>query len=88
MIFAALGHLSPVQGALLQEVIDIVVVLNALRAFEPDLPAATSRNPVHACVMTLPSPEIRIRSCSGHGRPLTPGRRSLLHGVFSQRSVT
>ncbi len=32
MIFAALGHLSPVQGALLQEVIDIVVVLNALRA--------------------------------------------------------
>ena len=32
MIAAALGHLSPVQGALLQEVIDVAVILNALRA--------------------------------------------------------
>ena len=32
MIAAALGHLSPVQGAILQEVIDVAVILNALRA--------------------------------------------------------
>lgn len=32
MIAAALGYLPPVQGALLQEAIDIAVILNALRA--------------------------------------------------------
>ncbi len=32
MIAAAFGHLTPVQGALLQEAIDIAVILNALRA--------------------------------------------------------
>lgn len=36
MIFAATGHLSPVSGAIMQEVIDVVAVLNALRAaFSP-----------------------------------------------------
>jgi heavy metal translocating P-type ATPase len=32
MIAAALGQITPVQGAILQEVIDIAVILNALRA--------------------------------------------------------
>ena len=32
MIAAALGLITPVQGAILQEVIDIAVILNALRA--------------------------------------------------------
>lgn len=32
MIVAAFGYLPPVQGALLQEAIDVVVILNALRA--------------------------------------------------------
>jgi len=32
MIVAAFGYLAPVQGALLQEVIDVAVILNALRA--------------------------------------------------------
>ncbi len=32
MIAAAFGHLSPVQGALVQEAIDVAVILNALRA--------------------------------------------------------
>jgi heavy metal translocating P-type ATPase len=32
MIAAAFGHLTPVQGALLQEAIDVAVILNALRA--------------------------------------------------------
>ncbi|TJW05610.1 MAG: heavy metal translocating P-type ATPase, partial [Mesorhizobium sp.] len=32
MIAAAMGHLTPVAGALLQEGIDVAVILNALRA--------------------------------------------------------
>jgi heavy metal translocating P-type ATPase len=36
MVFAATGHLSPVSGAITQEVIDVLAVLNALRvAFPP-----------------------------------------------------
>ena len=32
MIAAAFGYLTPVQGALIQEAIDVAVILNALRA--------------------------------------------------------
>ena len=32
MVAAALGHITPVAGALLQEVIDVTVIVNALRA--------------------------------------------------------
>ena len=32
MTAAALGHITPVEGALLQEAIDVAVILNALRA--------------------------------------------------------
>ena len=36
MVFAATGHLSPVAGAICQEIIDVLAVLNALRAaFSP-----------------------------------------------------
>jgi cation transport ATPase len=36
MLLAASGHLSPVSGAISQEVIDFLAVLNALRAaFSP-----------------------------------------------------
>lgn len=35
MIFAATGHLSPVSGAIIQEIIDMLAVLNALRAAFP-----------------------------------------------------
>ncbi|MEO5714974.1 MAG: HAD-IC family P-type ATPase, partial [Luteolibacter sp.] len=35
MIFAASGHLSPVSGAIAQEIIDVLAVLNALRAALP-----------------------------------------------------
>jgi heavy metal translocating P-type ATPase len=35
MIFAATGHLSPVSGAISQEVIDLMAVVNALRAALP-----------------------------------------------------
>jgi cation transport ATPase len=32
MVFAALGYLTPVAGAMVQEAIDVAVILNALRA--------------------------------------------------------
>ena len=35
MVFAATGHLSPVAGAIMQEIIDVLAVLNALRAAFP-----------------------------------------------------
>jgi heavy metal translocating P-type ATPase len=35
MLFAAAGHLSPVTGAITQEIIDVLAVLNALRAAIP-----------------------------------------------------
>ena len=35
MVAAAFGYLQPVQGALLQEAIDVVVILNALRVLIP-----------------------------------------------------
>jgi P-type E1-E2 ATPase len=38
MIAAAFGHLAPVQGALLQEVIDVAAVVNALRALRGPAP--------------------------------------------------
>ncbi len=43
MVAAALGYLSPVQGALLQEVIDVAVILNALRVLRVD-PAIPDRD--------------------------------------------
>ena len=42
MIAAALGYLTPVQGALIQEAIDVAVILNALRALRIT-PAALHR---------------------------------------------
>lgn len=43
MVAAAFGYLTPVQGALLQEAIDVAVILNALRALriKPLLPSTT-----------------------------------------------
>src|SRR3974390_956627 len=35
MLFAAIGRLPPVAGALTQEIIDVAVILNALRALTP-----------------------------------------------------
>ncbi|WP_082552376.1 heavy metal translocating P-type ATPase [Methylobacterium sp. Leaf456] len=47
MVAAALGHLTPLQGALLQEAIDVAVVLNAMRALGgAPRPAAQEGPPV------------------------------------------
>jgi heavy metal translocating P-type ATPase len=34
MVFAALGYVPPVEGAIIQEIIDVVVILNALRTLQ------------------------------------------------------
>jgi heavy metal translocating P-type ATPase len=44
MIAAAFGYLTPVEGALLQEVIDVAVILNALRALRIEPRKQTSRS--------------------------------------------
>ena len=41
MIAAALGYITPVQGALLQELIDVAVIVNALRALKGRTPSHT-----------------------------------------------
>jgi heavy metal translocating P-type ATPase len=46
MAAAAAGHLTPVQGALLQEGIDLAVILNALRALRPGDTLASSFRPL------------------------------------------
>ena len=43
MVVAALGYLTPVRGALVQEVIDVAVILNALRALAAS-PGEAGRN--------------------------------------------
>jgi P-type E1-E2 ATPase len=40
MVAAAFGYLSPVEGALLQEVIDVAVILNALRSLGGAAPSS------------------------------------------------
>lgn len=46
MVVAALGHIAPTEGALLQEVIDVAVILNALRAsVAPAAPTSPSSVP-------------------------------------------
>ncbi len=47
MLFAAAGYLPPVAGAVLQEVIDVIAVVNALRAAIP--PSALSDYPADRC---------------------------------------
>jgi heavy metal translocating P-type ATPase len=48
MIAAALGFITPVQGALIQEVIDVAVILNALRSLYGKI--SIDRQPLHAQV--------------------------------------
>ncbi|MEZ5790601.1 MAG: heavy metal translocating P-type ATPase [Nitratireductor sp.] len=63
MIAAAFGYLSPVQGALLQELIDVAVILNALRALSivPSLKGhidgGPDETPAHRTPSTTPDPQ-------------------------------
>ena len=55
MIAAALGYLTPVQGALLQEVIDVAVILNALRALRITPGGAAAEAPHRIPELTGPN---------------------------------
>jgi heavy metal translocating P-type ATPase len=55
MIAAAFGYLTPVQGALLQEVIDVTVILNALRAL--------AINPDPGAMQSIPAGSAHKRLC-------------------------
>lgn len=59
MVAAAFGYLTPVQGALLQEVIDVAVILNALRALRivPGQTGQVAGSPVDAAARRLPRPK-------------------------------
>ncbi|KQZ21708.1 haloacid dehalogenase [Mesorhizobium sp. Root552] len=52
MVAAAFGYLTPVQGSLLQEAIDVAVILNALRALRisPDWPQRITDPPQAAAI--------------------------------------
>ena len=45
MGFAAVGYLPPIAGALTQEVIDVAVILNALRALSPGRKSSRQKMP-------------------------------------------
>jgi heavy metal translocating P-type ATPase len=55
MVAAAFGYVSPVEGALIQEVIDVAVILNALRAL------TAAREPGNAARM-VPAQAAQLRS--------------------------
>ncbi len=46
MVFAAFGFVEPAAGAILQEGIDVIVILNALRAGHPSQSAPTPDQPI------------------------------------------
>jgi len=56
MVVAALGYLPPVMGALVQEVIDVAVIVNALRASRDDKAARGAATPSAASVPALAPP--------------------------------
>jgi P-type E1-E2 ATPase len=49
MIFAAFGFIEPAAGAILQEGIDVIVILNALRAGHPPSATSTPDHPSSSC---------------------------------------
>ncbi|MEQ6290838.1 heavy metal translocating P-type ATPase [Vogesella sp. GCM10023246] len=58
MLAAALGHLPPIAGALLQEVIDVAVILNALRARQSGPSAANQMSPQDAAELSAEHREL------------------------------
>jgi hypothetical protein len=48
MVIAAAGYIPAVAGALLQELVDLATILNALRALRPAAPASARNSGVLA----------------------------------------
>ncbi len=78
MLTATAGWLAPVPAAIIQEVIDVVVILNALRALapaggrrRPTIPAAVGREMMHDHVALLRGLD-RLRSIADQLDEVTP----------------
>lgn len=61
MVFAALGYITPVAGAVLQEGIDVLVILNALRALGGDGLVAPARQDAKGLAQRLTSAHRSLR---------------------------
>lgn len=61
MVFAALGYIAPVAGAILQEGIDVLVILNALRALGGDDLIAPNRAEAKHLAQSLASAHRSLR---------------------------
>jgi heavy metal translocating P-type ATPase len=73
MLVAAMGYLPPVAGALVQEAIDVLVILNALRALGPTSLRAPAR---------LPPDEVQALTAAHEElRPLLDRMRRLADGL-------
>src|SRR5262249_5053381 len=92
MVLAAAGWLTPVEGAVAQECIDVAAVVNALRAALP--PAANVRHVTRAAAASLviwwqsvAIVRVATEMCSGHPNisPITTLARQRLHR--SQRQL-
>jgi len=55
MVVAALGYIPPTAGALIQEVIDVAVILNALRAARHSPPVRPAALPAHRATSASPA---------------------------------
>jgi cation transport ATPase len=66
MVAAAFGLISPVQGAVLQELIDVAVILNSLRALY-DCPASAAALRWSIQVLLAPAPNENALSREGEG---------------------
>ena len=69
MVFAALGHIAPAVGAMLQEGIDVAVILNALRAAVPADTAASRAGSLRVRRTLTGSDRIAVLQVREHSPP-------------------
>jgi soluble P-type ATPase len=69
MGFAAMGYLPPIAGALTQEVIDVAVILNALRALFPGRPSGRQKMP-EGLAVSLRQDHERVEAALDHLREI------------------
>ena len=77
MLIAAFGFLVPVAGAVAQEVIDVIAILNSLRTIKSPRRLSDFPPELRGDVMTLPSPQPMSRMASFPFRFFRWGARKL-----------
>jgi hypothetical protein len=97
MMAATLGWLTPVPAAIVQEIIDVAVILNALRALNPvrsrlrrTIPAAVGRDMHHDHVALIGNLD-KLRAIADALDDTTPERASMLiaeaNGIVQEHVV-